>query len=270
MTRSLPAPALLALALSAQLYSQDQTRILATLRYVDTAVGSGAPAAPGMKYTVHYTGRLTDGRKFDSSVDRNQPFTFVQGRRQVIAGWDVGFEGMKVGGKRTLYVPYQFAYGEKGNGTIPPKAELIFDVELLGVEEVPDTPAGIDVLLPLNELEGKLKTLAAGISDDRFPAAAKHLLHIAALIDSVREGAQKDPSGVSEWKPDAAFAGRAATLELLNAGFAALRRRLEAVRAGTLGGDAVFFGKPTTRRGLYAALAEAIGEEYGELLAAAR
>src|SRR5215472_6184163 len=120
----------------------------APLRYIDIQVGTGAAAAPGQEYTVHYTGRFRDGKKFDSSVDRNQPFTFVQGRRQVITGWDVGFEGMKVGGKRTLYIPYQLAYGEAGNATIPPKSELIFDVELLGVDDVPDAPAGVDVLVP--------------------------------------------------------------------------------------------------------------------------
>src|SRR5436309_3400405 len=70
------------------------------LRYIDLQPGSGAPAMPGQKYIVHYTGWLTDGKKFDSSVDRKQPFEFVQGRRQVIAGWEAGFEGMKVGGKR--------------------------------------------------------------------------------------------------------------------------------------------------------------------------
>ncbi len=81
----------------------------AILRYIDVKPGTGPAAAPGQKYTVHYTGWLRDGKKFDSSVDRNEPFSFVQGRRQVIAGWEAGFEGMKVGGKRRLIIPYQFA-----------------------------------------------------------------------------------------------------------------------------------------------------------------
>ena len=106
---------------------------LATLRFIEIKPGDGAPAQAGQEYTVHYTGWLRDGTKFDSSVDRGKPFVFVQGRRQVIAGWDMGFGGMKVGGKRRLILPYQMAYGEKGRGRIPPKAELIFDVELLGV-----------------------------------------------------------------------------------------------------------------------------------------
>jgi peptidylprolyl isomerase len=103
------------------------------LRYIDIKLGTGAPALPGQTYTVHYTGWLYDGTKFDSSVDRGQPFEFPQGQRRVIAGWDTGFEGMKVGGKRRLFVPYQLAYGELGRPPIPPKANLIFDVELLAV-----------------------------------------------------------------------------------------------------------------------------------------
>ena len=84
-------------------------------------------------YTVHYTGWLaSDGTKFDSSVDRGTPFEFMQGARRVITGWDEGFEGMHVGGKRRLFIPYQLAYGELGRPpVIPAKADLIFDIELL-------------------------------------------------------------------------------------------------------------------------------------------
>ena len=126
---------------------------LAALRYIDITKGSGEPAAPGKRYTVHYTGWLQDGTKFDSSVDRNQPLDFVQGRRQVISGWDMGFEGMKVGGKRRLFIPYQMAYGEAGTGPIPPKADLIFDVELLGVADTPSVAPAVDVLVPFIDLE---------------------------------------------------------------------------------------------------------------------
>ena len=103
------------------------------MRYTDIKVGTGEPALPGQTYTVHYTGWLYDGTKFDSSVDRNQPFDFMQGRKAVITGWDIGFEGMRVGGKRRLFIPYQLAYGELGRDPIPPKANLIFDIELLAV-----------------------------------------------------------------------------------------------------------------------------------------
>src|SRR5258706_9892594 len=119
---------------------------LANLRYIDIPAGTGALAAAGKEYTVHYTGWLRDGTKFDSSVDRKQPLKFVQGRRQVITGWELGFEGMKTGGKRRIFIPYQLAYGEQGRGSIPPKAELIFDVELLDVGDAPQLGAAVDVL----------------------------------------------------------------------------------------------------------------------------
>lgn len=115
-------------------------KTLYSLRYVELVVGTGELAAPRKWYTVHYTGWLTDGTKFDSSVDRGQPFTFPYGARRVIAGWDTGFEGMHVGGKRRLIVPYQLAYGEVANEKIPAKSTLIFDVELLGMSDTPPAP----------------------------------------------------------------------------------------------------------------------------------
>ncbi len=105
------------------------------LKYVDVKVGEGAVPQAGKRVTVHYTGTLLDGTKFDSSVDRGQPFVFVIGVGQVIRGWDEGVMSMKVGGKRKLTIPANLAYGERGaGGVIPPNATLIFDVELLGVE----------------------------------------------------------------------------------------------------------------------------------------
>ena len=93
--------------------------------------------------TVQYTGWLaSNGMKFDSSLDRNEPFTFQQGEHRVISGWDEGLNGMRVGGKRRLFIPWQLAYGEMGRGPIPPKADLIFDVELLSASpEPPEAPA---------------------------------------------------------------------------------------------------------------------------------
>jgi len=104
------------------------------LKYVDVKVGKGASPVKGKMVKVHYTGTLENGKKFDSSVDRNQPFTFVIGVSQVIAGWDEGVMGMKVGGKRKLIIPAALGYGARGAGSdIPPNATLLFDVELLDV-----------------------------------------------------------------------------------------------------------------------------------------
>jgi peptidylprolyl isomerase len=138
-------------------------KTLFTLRYQDVKIGTGADAVPGKLYKVHYTGWLaSNGHKFDSSYDHTrpfqrdkdgnavldsdglpkleavQPFSFMQGAGQVIAGWDKGFEGMKVGGKRRLFIPYQLAYGEAGRPGIPAKSDLIFDIELV---EIGDQPA---------------------------------------------------------------------------------------------------------------------------------
>lgn len=100
----------------------------------DITVGTGDTAVAGKEVTVHYTGVFSDGKKFDSSVDRGVPFTFTLGAGMVIKGWDMGVEGMKVGGKRILVIPPQFGYGENDYGPIPGNSTLIFEVELLGVK----------------------------------------------------------------------------------------------------------------------------------------
>jgi FKBP-type peptidyl-prolyl cis-trans isomerase FkpA len=112
-----------------------------SLQIEDTVVGSGAEARAGQNVRVHYTGWLYDpaaansrGRKFDSSKDRGQPFSFGLGQGQVIRGWDEGVQGMKVGGTRVLTIPPEMGYGARGaGGVIPPNATLVFEVELLGV-----------------------------------------------------------------------------------------------------------------------------------------
>ena len=105
------------------------------LYYEDLEVGTGTEALGGMDVTVHYTGWLTDGTKFDSSVDRGAPFVFPLGAGRVIAGWDEGVSGMRVGGKRKLVIPAELGYGNNGAGNaIPPGATLVFDVELLSVQ----------------------------------------------------------------------------------------------------------------------------------------
>jgi len=129
-------------------------RTLYSLRYIDIKTGTGPLAISTILgssqatskiewYTVHYTGWLTDGTKFDASVDHpgGEPITFPAGAHRVILGWDTGFQGMRVGGKRRLFVPYQLAYGEAGKPpTIPAKSDLIFDIELVSQSDTPPAP----------------------------------------------------------------------------------------------------------------------------------
>ncbi len=142
------APALAVIALAALLAGGMAARVEAAgqevttasgLKIIDTKVGDGAAPKTGQNCVMHYTGWLFNdgvkGEKFDSSVDRGQPFTFAIGTGQVIQGWDEGVASMKVGGKRTLIIPPELGYGARGaGGVIPPNATLIFDVELLDVK----------------------------------------------------------------------------------------------------------------------------------------
>jgi peptidylprolyl isomerase len=125
-----------------------EPRTLFALRYIDKLKGTGNVASRRRCFFVHYTGWLTDGKKFDSSRDTTangtprEPLSFPQGSREVIAGWDLGFEGMRVGGQRRLFIPSQLAYGEVGiPSVIPPRAELIFDVELMAVADTIPHPS---------------------------------------------------------------------------------------------------------------------------------
>ncbi len=106
------------------------------LGYIDEVVGNGPSPRQGQTVVVHYTGWLTNGQKFDSSLDRGQPFEFVLGAGNVIAGWDEGLASMKVGGKRRLFIPPDLGYGARGTpgGPIPPNANLVFEVQLLGIK----------------------------------------------------------------------------------------------------------------------------------------
>ena len=162
--------------------------------------------------------------KFDSSVDRNEPFEFVQGRRQVITGWDIGLEGMKVGGKRRLFIPYQLAYGEAGTGPIPGKSELVFDVELLDINDAKTLIPAVDILIPLQGLESRLLSLAQVIPEDKYgwrPApgsrtVAEVLAHTSALIETFLVGVTGD-TGIVSTLPTISGGSKTATSEMLKA-----------------------------------------------------
>ncbi len=146
------APALIALAIAAAVagctggtsgtaapqLAANTANAASGLQITDTKVGTGITPKPGQRCIVHYTGWLyvngVKGAKFDSSVDRKKPFSFVLGEHGVIEGWEDGVRTMKAGGKRTLIIPPELGYGSKGSGTIPPNATLIFDIELLEVK----------------------------------------------------------------------------------------------------------------------------------------
>jgi peptidylprolyl isomerase len=129
-----------------------------SLIYVDTLVGTGPLAQPGKFYTVHYTGYLSDGTKFDSSVDRGEPITFPYGKHRVIQGWDTAFEGMRIGGKRRLFIPYQLGYGEAGRPpVIPAKSELIFDVEFIAQGDEMPKPKPPAMRQPMSGQPGATK-----------------------------------------------------------------------------------------------------------------
>ena len=110
------------------------------LSYIITRLGEGRQPLPGEKVIVNYTGVMSNGIKFDSSLDRGQPFAFQLGKGQVIKGWDEGIGKLRVGTQATLIIPPQLAYGEKGRGPIPPNATLIFVVELVGIDGTPPSP----------------------------------------------------------------------------------------------------------------------------------
>jgi len=256
----------------------------ATLRYVEIHAGDGAPAAWGKQYTVNYTGWLGDGTQFDSSIGK-KPLTFVQGRRQVIAGFDVGFEGMKVGGKRRIFIPYQLAYGEQQRGKIPPKSELIFDIELLDVKDpAPNSGPAAELLFPFTELQEHALALAKAIPEEKFDwrpgtgvrSIREVCLHMAygnRLLLNMADGAE--PAEIekqieAQMKREVEKLSKEQVLQAMTESFQATREALQAASAGSLGRDVQFFGNPTTRRGVLTLVDTHLSEHMGQLIAYAR
>lgn len=254
------------------------------IHYIDIQPGDGAPAAAGARYTVHYTGWLRDGTQFDSSVGK-EPLQFTQGRREVIAGYDIGFEGMKVGGKRRLFIPYQLAYGETQRGAIPPKSELVFDLELLDVKPAAPAPsAAADLLLPFGGMEAHVLALAKAVPEEKYSwrpgegvrSFRQVFLHIASanrLLLSIANGAP--PAEVSKLideqsKTEAEPLSKDKVVEALTRSFADVRAALENARTQGLAREVQFFDTATTRRGVLASLDTHIAEHLGQAIAYAR
>ncbi len=256
----------------------------AVYRYIDVQEGSGAPAKAGQQYTVNYTGWLRDGTKFDSSVGKD-PLTFIQGRRQVIAGFDVGFEGMKEGAKRRIFIPYQFAYGEQGRGKIPPRSELIFDVELLSVKDVPPAPpAAQDLLQPFTELEDKVMQLAKAVPEEKYswrPAPGVRsfkevMLHIALgnrLMLNIADGVdlkEIEKQIENNARAESETLNKEQVVARLTDGFKLVRDALENANNATLSRNIQFFQTATTRRGVLTFVDTHIAEHLGQAIAYAR
>lgn len=253
------------------------------LRYIDIKKGDGAPARPGGQYTLNYTGWLRDGTQFDSSVGR-EPFQFVQGRRQVIPGFDLGFEGMKVGGKRRLFIPYQMAYGEQGRGSIPPKAELIFDLELLGVKEASQPPVLADLLFSFSELQAHVLALANAVPENKYswrPAAGVRsfrevFLHIGEAVHlhlMIADGATKDEIekqiGV-QTKAESEPLDKEQVIKMLTENLSEAKDAFATAKSSALTRDVDFFGTATTQRAVFAFINTHTAEHLGQAIAYAR
>jgi uncharacterized damage-inducible protein DinB len=256
---------------------------LATVRYIDISEGSGAAARPGAQYFVHYTGYLRDGTIFDSSSGKD-PLKFVQGRREVIPGFDIGFDGMKIGGKRRIMIPYQLAYGDQNRGKIPPRSDLIFDVELVDVKDAPQLSAGSDLLLPLDETEQHVLALAKAVPEEKyswspgrdvrtFRAVFLHIAYGNRLMLRIANGEdwkKLGPDIEKQLKDEQAPLTKDQVIAALTESFAEVRKTFENARAASLGRSMDFFGHPATQRGIMISLDTHIGEHLGQAIAYAR
>jgi uncharacterized damage-inducible protein DinB len=219
-------------------------------------------------------------------VDAGKPLKFVQGRRQVIAGWEMGFEGMKVGGKRRLFLPYALAYGENGRDKIPPRAELIFDVELLDAKDVPPLVAAAELLLPFNDLEKQVLALAKAIPEEKyswrpgpgvrsFKEVFLHIVYGNQLLLNVAGNSPSREELVKQIEQNAKGEQDPATKEkivgMLTESLSEVRKTLEGVRTtSALTRDIDFFGRPAPMGGVLATIDTHISEHLGQAIAYAR
>ena len=230
------------------------------VHYIDVSPGSGPVTGSNssQRYTLLYTGWLRNGKQFSAAMDPKNPFVFVTGRRQVIAGFELGFDGMRVGGKRRLFLPYQLAYGVRGNPPgVPPRAELIFDVELLSVEDVPDEPAAADLLLTLSEYEDQALALAKTVPESKYDwRPAPGMRSFREVLQAIIAGNQNLLAIAAPPAPKPAAS--------LAESFSAVRKAMEGARGGTLIHETRLAGKLTTQRGVFIALETQLAERLGE------
>lgn len=256
----------------------------AVLRYIDIREGSGPQSRAGQQLTVHYTGWLRDGTRFDSSEGKD-PLKFVQGRREVIPGFDAGFEGIKVGGKRRIFIPWQLAYGEQGRDKIPPKAELIFDVELVDAKDAPPLTGGSDLLLAYDVDEAHVLALAKSLPEEKYGwrpgpgvrSFGEVFLHIAYGNRLLLNIANNQPSQEALFQQikehengELQKITKDGVIQILQESFAAVRKTFEAERPASLGRNIEFWGKPATRRGVLTLLDTHVAEHLGQLIAYSR
>jgi len=235
------------------------------VHYIEVRAGAGALAAgANQRYSLVYTGWLRDGKQFSAVSDPQHPFQFIPGRRQVIAGFELGFDGMRVGGKRRLFLPYQLAYGVRGNPpAVPPRAELIFDIELLAVEDVPEEVAAADLLRTLTAYESDVLELSKAVEEDKEDwRPAPGMRSFREVFQAIAASNQR-LLGVATGVPSS---GSLALAE----SFSAVRKAMEGARGGTLIHEVQFDGQTTTQRGVFIALEAQIAEHLGEARVYAR
>jgi len=229
------------------------------VHYIEVRRGSGPlAAAVNQRYSLVYTGWLRDGKQFSAVTDSQHPFQFTPGRRQVIAGFELGFDGMRVGGKRRLFLPYQLAYGVRGNPpAVPARAELIFDIELLAVEDVPAEVPAADLLLTLHDYERKVLDLYKDVPEDKQDwRPAPGMRSFREVFQAIAVSNQRLLGAAMESEPTASLS--------LAESFSAVRKAMESTRGGLLIHEIQFGGETTTQRGIFIALEAQIAEHLGE------